>query len=94
MTNYYLGRVHGFLRERGLGEGSFASFDSPTDEYFGVPIIDSIGELDDLFVRDERVWVITDPKISWALSVDTKNHLADTFCRVRRDSLMTTYNNC
>lgn len=94
VTNYYLGRVHGFFRERSLDQGNFATFDSPTDEYFGVQIIDSIDELDDLFLRDERVWVITDPKISWALSVDTVNHLSETFCLVRSDALMTTYNNC
>lgn len=94
VTSYYLGRVDGILRERIIDEDTFASFDSPTDEYFGVPIIDSIEELDDLFMRDERVWVFTDPKMSWALSVDTKNHLVDTFCQVRSDPIMTTYVNC
>ena len=94
VTNYYLGRVDGFLRERVAEGNTYTTFDFPTDEYFGVPLIDSLGELEDLTRYEKRVWVITDPKVEWASSEETREVLRSRFARFHQDNLMTTYVNC
>jgi 4-amino-4-deoxy-L-arabinose transferase-like glycosyltransferase len=59
-TNYFLGRVDGWLFFRKQG-GSYPTLEkSPTDEYFGVQIIDTPEEVRQLAASDRRVWVISD----------------------------------
>ena len=57
-TNFYLGSVDGYMRERKTKGGDLTTFDQPTDEYFGANLIDSLDELRELRDSNRRVWVI------------------------------------
>lgn len=94
VTSYYLGRVDAYLRERVGEDDTYAPFASESDEYFGVRLIDTLGELQDLLVEERRVWVITDEKVGWASSPQTRDFLDTMFIQHRRDDLMTTYVSC
>lgn len=57
-VNYFLGRVDGWMHI-GREDQRYPTLDrSPTDEYFGVPIIDTTEELRELSASDRRVWII------------------------------------
>lgn len=58
-THYLLGRVDGWLFFRRDDREYPTLGRSPTDEYFGVPIIDTLEELRSLIGLDRRVWLIT-----------------------------------
>lgn len=79
VTYYYLGRVHGFLREKIVGEGAFSSFLNPDDEYFGIPLMDSTSELKSALEKDRRVWIVTDYKIKDYSSRQTKDFIASNY---------------
>lgn len=58
-TNYYLGQVDGYLRQK-MESGALSPFESQKDEYFGIPLIDTVDELVELGKSEHRVWVIAD----------------------------------
>jgi len=94
LTNYYLGRVDGLLREKRGRDGSFTSFDYPKEEYFGIPIIDTLDELLQLAEGDQRVWVIEDPKVVYYSSEKTRRFVDGTYVRRYEDKVLATYVNC
>lgn len=96
VTDFYLERVNGWLREKRLrqkGEGAFAAFDSPTDEYFGIPLIDTPEELWALRGSARRVWVITDTKVERWSSSAMRDLLERHFRSYRADKYLTVYVN-
>jgi len=60
VTQYYLGRVDGFLRLNFEKDGIRASEVFTIDEYIGIPIIDSESEVNEILSGNRRVWIITD----------------------------------
>ncbi len=74
-ASYYLGRVDGVLLQSRLTDGSFAPFETPTDRYFGAPLVDTAGELESLRAGARRVWVVTDRKLERYNSQDTRDRL-------------------
>lgn len=93
VTRYYLGRVDAFLRERKTNEGEFAAFRSPTDEYFGIPLIDTPSELEELRASPRRVWIIADYKIDKYSSQRTRDFLDGSFTQYWKSEPMTVYVN-
>ena len=93
ITNYYLGRVDGFLRER-VQDGGYTQFDFETDDYFGVPLIDSVDELAALRSEPRRLWIVTDNKVEWASSQETRDFLQTKFEVFLQGPIMTTYVSC
>jgi 4-amino-4-deoxy-L-arabinose transferase-like glycosyltransferase len=62
VTYYYLGRLDGFAKERRRGNGGFEPFPIATDEYFGVPLLDTAAEVKALARSSRRVWILADYK--------------------------------
>ena len=60
VANYYLGRIDGWLVQQQTPSGPTPFEGSTTDEYFGIPIIDTESELLDLELDARRVWVLID----------------------------------
>ena len=94
LTNYYLGRVDGLLREKREGGGGFTSFDYSTGEYLGIPLIDTLDELLQLAEEDKRVWVLLDGKTSKNSSQQTMRFVDAVYNRLYEDRYLLTYVNC
>lgn len=96
ISYYYLGRVDGFLREKMVESGGFAPFgEGVTDEYYGVPMIDSQHSLELLMNSDKQVWIVTDEKkLTTFSSENTRGFLEANFAVFLSDGAMTTYVNC
>jgi 4-amino-4-deoxy-L-arabinose transferase-like glycosyltransferase len=79
VTHYYLRRVEGFFRERRDGDtfGSFAP--SATDEYLGIPMVDTQADLEALRARPGRVWVVLDRKAETYSSEAFREFVARSF---------------
>ena len=86
--------MDGLLREKKGRDGGLTSFDSPTEEYFGIPIIDTLDELLQLAEGDQRVWVIEDPKVVYYSSEKTRRFVDGTYVRRYEDRTFATYVNC
>ena len=93
-TYYHLGRVDGYLRERKLKEGGFSAFDDPADEYYGIPLIDTKAELEDLLNEERRVWVIADQKLYTFVSSETRIFIQENFTAIYSDGRITAYEGC
>ena len=94
LTNYYLGRVDGLLREKREGVGGFTSFDRSTEEYFGITLIDTLDELLQLAEEDKRVWVLLDGKTSLNSSQQTTRFVDAAYHRLYDDRSLLAYVNC
>jgi 4-amino-4-deoxy-L-arabinose transferase-like glycosyltransferase len=92
ITSYYLGRVDGWFRERILPTG-YSSFESPTDEYFGIQLIDSQEELNSLRDGDKRVWLILDYKADFFSSIESRALIESSFTVYGESDLMAVYVN-
>ena len=92
VANYYFGKVDAYLRERRVGTGH-AAFESDTDEYFGIQIIDRPAELRELRDSIRRVWVITDFKVHENTSQATKDFLENNFFKYAENPYLTVYVN-
>lgn len=57
-TSFHLGRVDAWLRSRQLDDGQLGPYDAPTDEYFGIPLVDTVDEVKALLRDGRRVWII------------------------------------
>ena len=93
-TYYNLGRVDGYLRERRMKEGGFSTFQSPSDEYYGIPLIDTRVELEDLLQKQERVWVIADQKLHTFVSSETREFIEENFTEIYSHGRITAYEGC
>ncbi len=65
VSDYYLGRTDGILRQRLTESGNFTSFSKHRDEYFGARIYDKWSRIDALLAKLEpgqRVWFIAETK--------------------------------
>ena len=93
LTNYYLGRVDGLLREKIVGNG-FTEYSFANDDYLGLPLVDTIDELRNLERLEVRVWIIGDRKLERLSSERTRSFLESRFTPYRKDSSTTTYVNC
>jgi hypothetical protein len=93
VTYYYLGRVDGLLREK-IDQTGFSTFQQPTEEYFGIPIIDTRDELLDLLNDERRVWIIADPKARIYASTQTRQFLASQYVSYYSDGSTDIYVNC
>lgn len=98
VAHYYLGRVDGFLRERrqaGSDDSpwSFSPFDSPIDEYLGIPLIDTPEELTGLKESVERVWIVADPKFQNYSSQRSRQTVVREFALFHGDDLIQIYLN-
>ena len=93
VTAYYLGRVDGFLRQRIGPGGSYSSFREATDEYFGVPIVDTEEELYALARDARRVWVVVDYKGEWAVGPDALGVVQREFVPVHQREGLSAYRN-
>ena len=76
--------------------GGFAPFgEGVTDEYYGVPMIDSQHSLELLMNSDKQVWIVTDEKkLTTFSSENTRGFLEANFAVFLSDGAMTTYVNC
>jgi 4-amino-4-deoxy-L-arabinose transferase-like glycosyltransferase len=92
ITSYYLGRVNGWFRERIVSTG-FSSFESPTDEYFGIQLIDSEEELNQLRDGNQRVWLIIDDKTNTFSSKESLSLIKSSYTKYSESDLMTVYVN-
>ena len=92
VTHYYLHRVDAFLRERRDGE-RFVAFESPVDEYFGIPLIDEPSKLEALATSNGRVWVVVDYKVRLYSSRATLERLAGSFQPFFAGETLTVYVN-
>jgi hypothetical protein len=92
ITSYYLGRVDGWLRERIVPTG-FSSFESPTDEYFGIQLIDSQEELNRLRDGNKRVWLIIDDKANTFSSEESLALIKSSYTKYSESDLMAVYVN-
>ena len=77
-TNYFLGQVDGHLWRKRLSSGALSAVEYQTEEYFGIPIIDTIDELQELWRSQKRVWVITSPGSS-RMSLEMWEFLGNKF---------------
>lgn len=93
-TYYYLGKVDGYLRERKLEEGGFSIFQSQSDEYYGIQLIDTRVELEDLLQKQERVWVIADQKLHKFVSPETREFIEENFTEVYSHGQVIAYEGC
>lgn len=93
VTNYYLRRVDGFLREKQRQDRQFTSFESPTDEYFGIPLIDTQDELEGLRSSPRRVWVLVDHKSMKKSSQHTRDFLSRAYTKHQEHAVLTVYVN-
>ena len=91
-TNFYLGSVDGYLRERKTKDGELTTFDQPTDEYFGANLIDSLEELRELRDSNRRVWVIASSTSSH-ISQESLDLLDNTFQRYGENGHLLVYVN-
>ena len=69
-------------------------FSFATDDYLGLPLVDTIEELENLERLEGRVWIIADRKLELTSSERTRSFLESRFTRYREDSSITTYANC
>jgi 4-amino-4-deoxy-L-arabinose transferase-like glycosyltransferase len=92
VASYYLRRPDGWLGQLRTGTGH-APFNSATDAYFGIPLIDTNEELVELARSPQRVWVITDSPPQRTLSVDTAARLQELFRLYRESGQLTVYTN-
>jgi 4-amino-4-deoxy-L-arabinose transferase-like glycosyltransferase len=81
---------------RGAGEGaeaeeSFAAFASPTDEYLGIELVDTLEELEELRASRERVWIIADSKFQTYSSLQTRRQVASWFEIFYRNEAITIF---
>ena len=86
ITKYYLGRVDGFILKHYI--------DHLTDEYLGIPLVDTIDEMEALRNGKRQVWIIVDSSI--ALSTRADAHILfmlREFNRHSGDENLTTYVN-
>lgn len=79
-----------------LGEGiaganAFGPFDSPTDEYLGIPLLDTLEELDALQRSRERIWVIADSKFATYSSPRMRSRIQASFGVFRKSESLTIY---
>ena len=93
VTNHYLGRVDGWLREQGRRETGFIALESSTDEYFGAALIDTPHELRELKDTGGRVWVIADVKASLFSSQDTHDLLQSEYAKYQEIPGLAVYVN-
>lgn len=93
-TNYYLGRVDGYLREKQTKEGEFSAFDEPADEYYGIPLIDTRDELEGLLQEQRRVWIIADQKLYTFVSSETRRFIEENFTEIYSHGRITAYEGC
>ena len=94
VTRYYLGRIDGYLREKLVAPGEFSAYEHLTDEYDGVPIIDTLEELRALHADSKQVWIILDYKTAFFSSPQTLQLLRSTFALHLQDRFLTVYVNC
>ena len=93
-TYYHLGRADGYLRERRLEDGGFTTFEQPRDEYYGIPLIDTIAKLQGFLEERRRVFVIADGKIQTFVSPEIAGFLKENFMEFYKGDRITTYVNC
>ncbi|HEU0021248.1 MAG TPA: glycosyltransferase family 39 protein [Dehalococcoidia bacterium] len=92
VTNYYLGRVDAYYRER-IENKTFTTFDSPTDEYLGISFVDSPQKIRDLANSQRRVWILSDFKSRLFVSEASRNLVQETFDIYDEGTVMTIYVN-
>jgi 4-amino-4-deoxy-L-arabinose transferase-like glycosyltransferase len=92
VTYYYLRHVDAFLRER-RHDGRFVPFESPVDEYFGIPLIDHGAKLEALRASNGRVWVVVDYKARAFFSAAMLERVATSFTPSLAGQSMTVYVN-
>jgi len=94
VTDYYLGRTDGLLRQRVLRSRRFGTFPEPRDEYFGTLIYDSPAELDALLAHlrpGQHVWLVTERKFKVFSSRGYKKYVEHTFARANQSSRVRIY---
>ena len=94
VTNYYLGTVHRYLRDKFIvsGDGTVTMFDYLEDEYFGLPLADH-KDLVELLEGDRRVWVIIDERVDWISGPEVRNLLESSYSKVFESGRLATYVN-
>jgi hypothetical protein len=94
VTDYYLGRTDGFLRQRALGSRRFGTFSEARDEYFGTLIYDSPAKVDARLAdlgSDQRIWLITEHKFREFSSASYRKYVQRSFARTNRSSRIPIY---
>ncbi|MEZ4653827.1 MAG: glycosyltransferase family 39 protein [Candidatus Eisenbacteria bacterium] len=93
ITDYYLGRVDAFLRERRDPDSptGFRAFSSPSDEYLGIPLIDTPEELAAVADRRRRSWIVIDPKFERYASAATHAFVERVLTRYMQSDLLEIY---
>ena len=106
VTNFYLGRVDRYLKEKVIYRGDrdvpfqdwlktdeVVWYDSLSDEYFGIPLVDA-DDLDDLLHAQTRVVIVTDSTILWRSTEETKALIESRFHELYAHGDTTAYVNC
>jgi hypothetical protein len=78
VTSYYLGRPHGWMRQKKSGT-RYTAFESSTDPYFGISLIDTRDELVQLAYSPQRAWIITQTRDERAVSANMMALLQQLF---------------
>jgi hypothetical protein len=83
-ANYLLRRPDAYLRQRLVNGETLVGFDSPTDEYFGIQLIDTLEELQLLKTSQQRTWIIVQ---------NDPSHLSQEFLSYLESSFVKYYQN-
>jgi hypothetical protein len=92
VTNYYLGHVDAYYRER-IENKTFTTFISPADEYLGISFVDSQQKIRDLANSEQRVWILSDFKSRLFVSEAARDLVHETFEVYDEGTVMTIYVN-
>lgn len=85
ITDYYLGRTDGFLRQR-REKRKFGPFEEDADEYFGAPIYDEWSDIEAAMKAlgpDRTLWLVADHKSEILWSIELRARVQAAFDLVR-----------
>ena len=87
ITDYYLDRTDGFLRQR-REKRKFFPFEEDADEYFGAPIYDEWSDIEaaaNALRSDQVLWLVADHKSELLWSIELRAHVQAAFDLVREN---------
>jgi hypothetical protein len=94
ITDYYLGRTDGFLRQRRV-KRTFVPFEEDADEYFGAPLYDEWSDIEraiEALRPDQTLWLVADHKAEILVSKELRTQIHRTFDLVRESDNLRIYN--
>jgi hypothetical protein len=93
VTDHYLGRTDGILRQRKLDDG-WTTFEVDQDEYFGAQVVDDLDELvriEGALAPGQALWLVADHKLNVSSSEEYRRFLRDHFRQVNNVKRVRVY---